>query len=107
MIRLAVNPAAEPVVEIQDARGTWHAYQFALAPLGPACWAVSLIRADTGDRYRISEDVPGQYRCTCPSHVYAKRNAPPCKHVRAAQLVRSLTLCLERIDAEHCPSANA
>lgn len=70
---------------IADPDGEVHDYRFRLAPNGLSLWALELTRADTGAEYRVSEDSPGRWKCTCPAFLYRKRGAPECKHVLCAK----------------------
>ncbi len=82
MERITIAPDGTPRLEIADAKG--EVWEYALRPtaVGLAVRAYEIERLDTQSVYRLSEDWPGRWECSCPAHKYRKDRNQPCKHLR-------------------------
>lgn len=89
-------------VEIPDADGEMRSYRSKLMPPRwrvsdddnrEYLWTILFQRVDSGNEYftRVyREGSRGErWTCSCPSHTYRKRGAPPCKHIRAGASLRA------------------
>lgn len=105
MTRITIDRGV-PTIEIVDAGGELHSYEFwPTEPLDDA-WAVILRRTDgQGESpYRVSQTHQGSWRCACPDAVYRARKARRfCKHALAAA---DLKLLVDRL-ARHRPEGVA
>lgn len=97
---IELTDAGLATLAIADADGELWAYRFGLAPVGSSLWALNLTRADTDASYRVAEESPGRWTCTCPAQTYRKRGAPPCKHIGSARALRAFLRSLEEPNHE-------
>lgn len=88
-VSIDINDAGQGVLRIADADGELHAYRFRLRAPGYSEWALEVTRADADETYTVSETSPGRWDCNCPLQTKGKRCQKPCKHVRAARLLKS------------------
>jgi hypothetical protein len=88
MERISIAPDGTPRLEIADAKGEIWDYALRPAPRGLALHSYYIERLDTESVYRLWEDWPGRWECSCPAHKYRKDRQRPCKHL---QCLLSLT----------------
>ena len=86
---IEIDDNGHSVVSIPDADGECHAYRWRIIAPDFSLWALLLTRTDTDACYRVAEESPGSWSCSCPAEKYRKRGTEHCKHCAAARSLRA------------------
>jgi len=100
-VSIAINDAGQAVLEIADADGEVHAYRWRIIDGDFDLWALLLTRSDTDLSYRVAEEKPGRWTCSCPVEKFRKRGQDHCKHAQAARSLRAFLNTLRMEIEEH------
>lgn len=101
-VSIDIDDRGLATLAIAGADGELGTYRFRLAPRGLSLWALEVTRADTDATYRVWEESPGRWNCSCLSQVYRKRGAEMCKHVQAIRLLRAWLKSFLETTHERC-----
>jgi|SRR5579885_3413892 hypothetical protein len=99
MERITIAPDGTARLEISDPKGEIWEYALAKVGNGLGVWACEVTKIETGDCYRVAEETPGRWQCSCPAWKYCRTRPHTCKHCRTVanlsprqrQLLESLT----------------
>jgi len=100
-VTIAINDAGQAVIEIPDPEGELHAYRWRIIDADFDLWALLLTRTDTDLTYRVAEQAPGRWTCSCKAEKFRKRGAEHCKHIGSARSLRAFLNTLRTEDEEH------
>ncbi len=89
MERITIAADGSPRLEIANPAGEVFEYALAKVGNGLGVWACEITKLATGDCYRVAEEAPGRWSCSCPAWKYCRVRPHTCKHTR---VVAALTV---------------
>jgi len=100
-VTFAIDDGGQSYVEIPDPEGEIHTYRWRIIYPDFSLWALLLTRTDTDLTYRVAEEAPARWTCSCPAEKFRKRGAEHCKHIGSARSLRAFLNHLQTENAEH------
>jgi len=100
-IIFAIDDGGQSYVEIIDPEGEVHSYRWRIIDSDFDLWALLLTRTDTDLTYRVAEQAPGRWSCSCPAEKYRKRGTDHCKHIAGARGLRAFLHTLTTENEQH------